>query len=195
MISKIIKAISLFILDLFETITLSAVIFLLVYLFVWQPHRIKGASMEPNFHDGELILTSKLSYKLNQPRRGDVIVFRAPLQEDRDYIKRIIGLPGDKVLVKDDRVYINNKLLSEPYLPQTTWTRDSYYLRDGQLKIVPPGTYVVMGDNRDHSSDSREWGPVPFGNIVGRVWLRYWPVSKFGLIKHYEPSLINQPRR
>jgi len=181
-IGKILKAIGIFILDLFETVVLAAVIFLLVYLFLWQPHRIKGSSMEPNFHDGELILTNKLSYRLHQPKRGDVVVFRAPTREDRDYIKRIIALPGERVMIKGGRVYINGKVLTEPYLPPTQQIRTSYYMQEGEEKIVPPNHYIVFGDNRDHSSDSREWGPVPFKNIIGRVWLRYWPVSKLGLI-------------
>jgi len=181
-ISKILKAVGIFILDFFETVVLAAVIFLLVYLFLWQPHRILGRSMEPNFHNGELILTNKISYRIHPPERGDVIVFRAPPREDRDYIKRIIGLPGERVMVKDGRVYINGELLKEPYLPEGTRTKSSYYLAEGVEKVVPPNNYVVMGDNRDHSSDSREWGPVPFQNIIGKAWLRYWPLSKVGII-------------
>ncbi len=183
MISKILKAIGIFILDFFETVVLAAVIFLLVYLFLWQPHRIKGRSMEPNFHDVELILTNRVSYRIREPQRGDVVVFRAPMREDRDYIKRIIGLPGDKVMVKEGRVYINGKLLEEPYLPSNVYTKPGFYLSEGVEKIVPPRSYIVMGDNRDHSSDSREWGPVPFRNIIGKAWLRYWPLSKAGMIK------------
>ncbi len=184
MLGHILKEFWAFILDLFETTVLALVIFLLIYLFLWQPHRIKGHSMEPNFHDGELILTNKISYQLHPPQRGDVIVFRAPMEEDKDYIKRIIGLPGEKVMVKDGSVYINGKLLKEPYLAPEVRTKGSYYLPDGQEKIVPPNSYVVMGDNRPYSSDSREWGPVPEKNIIGKTWLRYWPFSRFGLIKN-----------
>ncbi len=183
MIGKVVKAIGIFILDFFETVVLAAVIFLLVYLFLWQPHRIKGRSMEPNFHDGELILTNKISYRIHEPHRGDVIVFRAPMREDRDYIKRIIGLPGERVMIKGGRVYINGKLLEEPYLPVDVVTKAGFYLPEGVEKVVPRHSYVVMGDNREHSSDSREWGPVPFRNIIGKAWFRYWPVSRMGMIR------------
>ncbi len=184
MLVRILRSIGVFILDLFETIVLALVIFLLVYLFLWQPHRIKGHSMEPTFHNGELILTNKISYQLHQPRRGDVVVFRAPMEEDKDYIKRIIGLPGERVKVANGHVYINGKLLDEPYLSASIRTRGSYYLPDGQTRVVPPHSYIVMGDNRNFSSDSREWGPVPFKNIIGETWLRYWPFTRFGLIKN-----------
>ncbi len=181
---RLIRGILSFILDVFETTVLALVIFLLIYLFLWQPHRIKGHSMEPNFHDGELILTNKISYQLHNPQRGDVIVFRAPMEEDKDYIKRIIGLPGERVMVKDGKVYINGHRLEEPYLSSSVVTQGSYYLPEGQEKIVPPKSYVVMGDNRPFSSDSREWGPVPYKNIIGKTWFRYWPLSRFGFINN-----------
>lgn len=138
--------------------------------------------MVPNFHDGEYILTDKISYRINDPKRGDVIIFRAPHNEEYDYIKRIIGLPNDQILVNNDSVYLNGQKLSEEYLPPEFVTRGGAFLANGQTITVPEDQYFVLGDNRSHSSDSREWGFVPFDNIVGKAWIRYWPINALGII-------------
>jgi signal peptidase I len=180
------KGLWLFFLDFVETIVIALAIFVVVYRFLFQPHQVNGNSMYDNFHDGEYLLTDKISYRFHQPELGDVVVFKAPKNEDYDYIKRIIGLPGDKVMIKGGRIYVNGQLLDESgYLDTGTVTRDGSYAREGMTITVPLRSYFVAGDNRDHSSDSREWGPVPEENIIGKAWIRYWPLNRFGVIKKY----------
>lgn len=176
------KKIGAFFLDIIETVVLALAIFVIVYLFLVQPHQVRGSSMYPNFHDGEYLLTDKLSYRLGEPDRGDVIVFKAPQNQEYDYIKRIIGLPGDKITIKDGQVYLNDQLNDEPYLPDDFSTSGGNYWREGTEIIIPEGEYLVLGDNRSHSSDSREWGTVPEENIIGKAWLRYWPFNKVGIV-------------
>jgi len=177
------KSIGNFILDIIEVVFFAFAIFLFLYLLVLQPHRIKGASMEPNFPDGEFLLTDKVTYRTREPKRGDVIVFKPPVSPEDEFIKRIIGLPGEKVSVKGSKVYINGKLLNESYLDPELLTSSNSFLREGEEYTVPAGQYIVFGDNRPHSSDSRLWGPVDKSKITGRAWLIYWPISSFGTVK------------
>src|SRR3990167_9637359 len=157
-------------LDIIEFFVSSSAIAILIYLFVTQPHQVNGNSMYPNFHNGEFLLTDKLTYKLRNPQRGDVVIFTAPPQANCptglncDFIKRIIAMPGERVKVENGQIYINGRVLSEPYessIPRTNagLTAQSF-LPDGVERIVPENSYVVFGDNRGASSDSREWGPV-----------------------------------
>jgi signal peptidase I len=169
-------------LDGFETIVLSLAIFVVIYFFIASPHQVKGLSMYPTFNDQELILTDKVSYRLHEPKRGDVIVFKAPTNPDYDYIKRIIGVAGDKVMVEDNKVYVNGVIDSEEYLPPGTGTTGGAYLPEGKEITVPPDNLFVMGDNRPGSSDSRAWGLVTKEAIIGKVFLRYFPFNKFGLL-------------
>ncbi len=168
--------------DIIEVFVVSMSVFIVVYLFLMQPHQVKGNSMFPTFHDGEYLMTDKVTYKTRMPKRGDVIVFKAPVNEDFDFIKRVIGEPGDRVMVKNNRVFINGKELKEEYLPPEYTTKASNYLQEGQEVTVSEGTIFAFGDNRGHSSDSREWGPVPYKNIIGRAFFRYWPLNKAGII-------------
>ena len=183
MFVSFLKKIGQLLLDFIETVVIALAIFVIVYLFLWQPHQVKGNSMLPNFHNGEYILTDKISYRFGEPKRGDIIVFKAPKNEDYDYIKRIVGLPEDKIQIKGGRIYLNNTLLDEnSYLDDTVNTRGGSFLSEGEIKTIAEDSYVAVGDNRAHSSDSREWGAIPRGNIIGKAWLRYWPISKAGLI-------------
>ena len=174
-------------LDIIETFVVASAIFLIVYLFLMQPHQVNGSSMVPNFVDGEYLLTDKISYKVGEPSRGDIVVFKAPDTAQCpsgtgcDYIKRIIGLPGDTVEIKDNKYYVNNQLIQESYLPADFVTRPGTFTVNGPV-VVPQNTYFVSGDNRSHSSDSRAWGVVPIDNIVGKVFFRYWPPNAAGLI-------------
>lgn len=179
----------LFFLDFLETIVVSLAIFAVVYIFLFQPHQVDGRSMEPNFHNGEYILTDKLSYRLHPPKRGDVVVFHSPQDERSDFIKRIIGVPGDTILLRGGHVYLNGTKLEEKYVNDPGQVLPGRYIREGDTISVAPGQYIVMGDNRLHSSDSREWGPVTFGGIVGRAFFRYWPIPDFGLVKTAEAEL------
>lgn len=142
--------------------------------------------MFPNFHDQEYLLTDKITYRLNEPKRGDVIIFRAPKNEEYDYIKRIIGLPGDMVRVSDCHIYVNGQLLKESYLEEKVCTSGGHLWQEGQNIPVPNNQYFVSGDNRQYSSDSRDWGPVPKENIVGKAWYRYWPVGTIGIIRRVD---------
>ena len=168
--------------DLVEAFVVSASIFVVIYLFLMQPHQVKGSSMFPTFKDGEYLLTDKITYKRRDPAWGDVIVFKSPLNENFDFIKRVIAVAGQTIMVKNGRIFVDNQQLDESYLPPEFSTAAGQFLRDGESFLVPEGTVMAIGDNRDHSSDSRDWGPVPNDNIVGRAFFRYYPFSKAGVI-------------
>ncbi len=129
---------------------------------------VVGSSMEPNLEDGQRLLVNKVVYDLRQPQRGEVIVFQPPTGRSVDFIKRIIGLPGDTVEIKDGAVYINDSAIDEPYIkaaPSYTMAKEE----------IPEGEYFVLGDNRNNSNDSHSWGPLPEQNIIGKAWLSIWP--------------------
>ena len=160
----------------------------LVIVFLVQPVKVEGTSMLPHLHDGERIFVNKLVYYGLPPlERGDIVVFWFPDDPSKSYIKRIIGLPGETVEMRDGRIFIDGQELSEPYLdPQ---------LNTGHASLPPlyvkQHYYFVMGDNRDHSSDSRYWGLVPEKYIYGKAILRYWPPTQIGLITHRDgPTLV-----
>jgi signal peptidase I len=160
--------------ELIETLILTLVIFLLIR-FAVQNFRIEGFSMEPNFHDGQFLFVNKISYMLGKPERGDVIVFVPPNNSTRDFIKRVIGLPGDKVEIINGKVYINDQLLDEEYpLNPATYSMPP--------TIVPPDEYFVLGDNRNYSSDSHSWGTVSANKIIGKAWISYWPPQLIGIV-------------
>jgi signal peptidase I len=162
--------------EIIETALLTAIIFLLVNTATGR-FRIEGQSMEPNLHDGEYVLVDKVSYALHSPERGDVIVLLRPNPE-KDLIKRIIGLPGDTIEVRNGQVYINGTVINEPYLNQPTNSTTP-------ARQVEPGRYFVMGDNRNNSSDSRSFGSIARSEIVGRAWIVYWPPSDWEAVPHY----------
>jgi signal peptidase I len=172
------------ILDALEPVVLAFAVFMIIYLFLFQPHKVDGMSMYPSFNTKELILTDKITYKRSEPQRGDVIVFHAPPPFDSDFIKRIIGLPGETVMIKGGSVYINGQILKESYLPPDDVTLEKSFLRDGVPYAIPAGYFMVFGDNRGFSSDSREWGPISKSAIVGKAWVRYWPPGKVGIVPH-----------
>jgi len=163
--------------ELLETVLPAILIALLLNVFVGQATRVQGQSMEPNLHTDQRLVVEKVSYRFHGPRRGDIVVIRVPSQGDELLIKRVIGLPGETVEVRDGHVYIDEQLLDEPYTQGST--------RSGRIArvIVPPLNIFVMGDNRDHSNDSRTFGPVPIENVVGRAWLSYWPLNDAGIVQ------------
>lgn len=168
--------------DFLQGIVVVLALLVMVYLFLISPQEINGASMEPSFYNGEYILTNKVLYKLREPLRGDVIIFKSPRNKEIDYIKRIIGIPGDIVRLENNMIFVNDAQIDEPYLSPGTTIFGGSFLQEGQEIVVPPGTYFVMGDNRPHSSDSREFGPVPMEDFIGVAFLRYWPFDKFGAL-------------
>jgi len=170
--------------DFLQGIVVVLAILVMVYLFLVSPQEISGASMEPNFHNGEYILTNKVLTKFRDPQRGDVVVFKSPKNKEVDYIKRIIGLPGDTVKLLDNTFYVNGQKVDEPYLAPGVVIFGGSFLQEGNEIIVPPGEYFVAGDNRPHSSDSREFGPIVKEDFIGTVFFRYWPFSQAGSIPH-----------
>jgi len=166
-----------------ETLVIAFVLAFLVRTFVVQGFWIPSGSMEPNLHVGDRLLAYKLFYGLDKVGRGDVIVFRYPLDPKKDYIKRVIGLPGDTVRIENKRIYVNGKPLDESHvIHRDSWMRG--YPRDdyGPVK-VPADSLFVMGDNRDFSADSRYWGFVPEENLVGEAFVIYWPLWRINLIR------------
>ena len=164
--------------ELVETIVLSLLIFLLIRGVV-QNYRIESLSMQPNFYEGQFILVNKLAYRLGEPERGDVVVFHNPNNPSEDYIKRIIGLPGDTLEVRDQQIILNGQLLDEPYATNPISTFDQF-----GPTVVEPDHIFVMGDNRPNSSDSRRIGAIDEELIVGRAWVRVWPVQEWEVIRH-----------
>lgn len=177
------KRLGAFFLDVSEVIVFAIGIFFFVYLLIMRPHKIEGESMMPNYLDGEYLLTEKVTYYMHKPLRGDVVVLRPPavVSEGDEFIKRIVGLPGETIRVSGGNVYINGKLLEEPYI-QSGITNGGFFLSTNVDYKIPEGEYFVIGDNRQHSSDSRYWGPVPLNlspngdkeGINGRAWVIYW---------------------
>ena len=163
--------------ELLETIVPAILIALLLNVFVGQATRVQGQSMEPGLHTDQRLVVEKVSYRFHGPRHGDIVVLRVPSQGEELLIKRVIGLPGETVEIRDGHVYIDGQLVDEPYTNGST--------RQGRIGrvIVPPLQVFVMGDNRDHSNDSRSFGPVPIDNVVGRAWLSYWPLSNAGVVQ------------
>ena len=176
--------------EIVETILLAVVIWLVVN-FATARYVVEGQSMEANLHTGQFLIVSRLSYlrirnwiELGEPQRGDIVVFDFPGNPGDDYVKRVIGLPGEKVTIDEEgRVYIKDVLLDEPYLTQSNV--EPYRGRFGTW-IVPEDSYFVLGDNRNSSSDSRSWGMLESKYIVGKAWLSYWPPRYWGVIPHYE---------
>ncbi|HWS48780.1 MAG TPA: signal peptidase I [Candidatus Methanoperedens sp.] len=186
---KLRKAFSLgnFILEFVQSIVLAMSVFVLLYLFVAQPNQVKGSSMSPNFTDGEYLLTDKITYQFSEPVRGDVVVFKAPpsescAEDECEYIKRIIGVPGDNVMVQEGKVFLNGQLLDQFFLPEDFVTDSGSFCKEGVEVTVPEGSYLVFGDNRGHSRDGREFGPITKNLILGKAFFKYWPISALGLI-------------
>ncbi len=186
--------------DIAETLVLALIIYGAVRAGI-QNFKVEGTSMEPSLHNGQYLLVNKLSFAsvgldgiagivpglsslkgsllfpFGQPQRGDVVVFRFPRDPARDFIKRVVALPGETVEVKAGTVYVNGKKLDEPYvLDSPTYSKEP--------TVVPHGEYYVLGDNRNNSSDSHVWGPVPIDEMIGKAWVTYWPMKDWGFIPH-----------
>lgn len=150
---------------------------ILIVVFVVQPVKVEGTSMQPHLSDQERIFVNKFIYHFSEVARGDIVVFWYPQDVTKSLIKRVIGLPGETVEIQSGVVLVDNEPLKEPYLESTYVDFSSF----GPV-TVPEGAYFVLGDHRDASNDSRNWGAVPGDKIFGKAILRYWPISKFGLI-------------
>ena len=164
-----------FLLDLVQTLALSVALFLGINA-VTARVLVDGFSMRPTLDNGQYVLVNKIAFRSSLPEYGDIVVFHFPVDPNQDFIKRVMGLPGDEISVSDGKMIINGYSLSEPYIaasPAYTgkWT-------------VPEGQIFVLGDNRNNSSDSHSWGPVPMENVVGKAITVYWPPSDWQIIKH-----------
>lgn len=162
-----------FVIDIVETLILSIILFAAINA-VSARIRVDGASMEPTLQSGEFVIVNKLAYTFGDPATGDVIVFHFPRDPDQEYIKRVIGLPGDQVEIKNGEVLVNGQALSEDYIAaspvyESVWD-------------VPSDSLFVLGDNRNNSSDSHNWGPVPLDYVIGKATFIYWPPTEWGIL-------------
>jgi len=173
--------------ELLKAFILAIVIIVPIRYFVVQPFFVRGASMEPNFHDGEYLVIDQLSYRFREPKRGEVIVFRYPQDHSQFFIKRVIGLPGEDIRIVDGHVMIQSSAF-----PAGVEIEESAYLASevrtgGQTDMhLGDGEYFILGDNRPASSDSRTWGTVSRDEIIGRAWIRAWPLNR--ILLFYPPS-------
>jgi signal peptidase I len=166
--------------EVIETVLLTVVIFLLIQTVV-RNFRVVGTSMEPNLHDGQYLIVDKISYRLGKPQRGDVVVFEPPNKPGEDYVKRVIALPGELVEIQNGQVFINHQPLDEPYI-----VRPGSYTYEGRR--IGLDELFVLGDNRNSSSDSHNWGMLSQDKVVGKAWISYWPPKQWGVIPRDAPT-------
>ena len=166
--------------ELLQTLLIAGALFLIVN-FLTARIRVEGNSMEPSLHNGEFVVVNRLAYRIHPPERGDIVVFHFPLDNDRRFIKRVIGEPGDVVQIEDGQVYVNGGLLHEPYISSPPHYQGEWSVGGSQV--------FVLGDNRNNSSDSQNWGMLPLDEIIGKAVLVYWPPEDVGLIPHYELAI------
>lgn len=169
-----------FVLEVFQTVLLALVLYLLIDGVVARV-RVENISMRPTLKPGEFLLVNKLAYRVGEIGHGDIIVFHYPLNPQEDYIKRVIGVPGDEVIVRGGEVFVNGQRLEEDYIMAPPGYEDSW--------VVPEDEVFVLGDNRNQSSDSHSWGFVPFQNIVGRAMVVYWPLNEAKVLS--QPVIVN----
>lgn len=184
---EILRKIYYAVFDLVQTIVIAGAIFVVIYAFLFRPYQVNGHSMDPTFQNGEYVLTNLITLRFSPLKRGDIIVFHAPPEKDKDYIKRVIGLPGDRIKVQDGQVYLNGKKLDQlSFLSSSVYTNGGAFLGEGDEVVVPEDDYFTMGDNREFSSDSREWGFVPKDKIIGKSFFVYWPLNHMRMVKHVQ---------
>ena len=157
--------------ELLETVISAGIIAFIIITFIGQVTVVRGASMEPTLHNNERLIANKISYRFETPERGEIIIFRPPLEIKRNYIKRIVGIPGDKIEIANGEIYLNDKKLEESYVKNRSY-------ENMPTTIVPDNSFFVLGDNRPNSSDSRYWGFVPRKNVVGKAWVIFWPLNE-----------------
>lgn len=172
-----------FIVDFLEVLVIGVAVFALAWIFLAEPLEVTGASMEPTLLNSEQIIVEKLSMNLNDLKRGDIIVFNSPQNPDVLLVKRLIGLPGDKVMISEGSVYLNGEKLEEMYVGAQI-TEGKKKLPEGQLATVPVDTFFLLGDNRENSTDSRDFGPIKQDEVVGKAVVVYYPLSNIRKIEH-----------
>lgn len=162
--------------DILETVLPALLIVLVVNVFLAQATRVEGQSMEPNLHNNQRLIIEKISYRFHLPRRGDIVVIKMANRHSDPLIKRVVGLPGETIEIRDGHVYINGQVLTESYLEQLT------YGNVGPT-VIGPEYIFVLGDNRGASNDSRSFGEVKISSIIGHAWFRYWPLDELGFLR------------
>jgi signal peptidase I len=172
--------------ELVEVVVLAVILYFGISFAIQAVH-VEGLSMFATLDDNDYLIANKIDYRLHAPQRGDIIILRPPTDNSKDFIKRIIALPGERLLISDGYVYINGHKLDEPYLPEQWTTLNNWGGPDGE--IVPPNDYFVMGDNRNRSQDSRIFGFIGRDRIDGRAWFRIWPLNHLGGIYDQLPTL------
>lgn len=179
---KIIRGTLSFVWEIIKIVIIALLIVIPIRYFIFQPFFVRGQSMEPNFHDGDYLIIDEISYRFNQPSRGEVIVFKYPGNPTQRYIKRIIGLPGETIEIKDGLITISNENYSWS-LNELFYLSESIATQGDVVISLSQDEYFVLGDNRNASYDSRRWGPLPEEDIIGRVVFRAWPVSALAKIE------------
>jgi len=175
--SKILK----FIWDAVESVTFAGALFVVSYLFFFQVPEVKGMSSYPTLKENERLILDKLTYRLEDPSRGDFVIIYSPYDKNVDYVKRIAGLPGEKIKILNCKVYINGETLEENYLDKNVCTRGGNIIKENSEFLIANDDYVVMGDNRSQSSDSRNFGPIKRENILGKIRFRIYPFDRINL--------------
>jgi signal peptidase I len=175
--------------EVFEVVVLAVILYFGISFAVQAVH-VEGLSMYATLDDNDYLIANKIDYRLHAPQRGDIIILRPPADNSKDFIKRVIALPGEKLLIRDGVVYINGHRLEEPYLPEAWTTLNSPPpWSQGDGVVIPANQYFVMGDNRNRSQDSRIFGAISRDRIDGRAWFRIWPLDHFGNIYSQGPKL------
>jgi signal peptidase I len=169
-----------------EVVVLAVILYFGISFAVQAVH-VEGLSMFATLYNNDYLIANKIDYRLHAPQRGDIIILRPPTSNSQDFIKRIIALPGERLLITDGVVYINGHKLDEPYLPEAWTVNNNWGGPDGT--VMGPNQYFVMGDNRNFSEDSRFFGPIGLDRIDGRAWFRIWPLNEFGNIYAQVPVL------
>ncbi len=184
-LSNFLSSVSNFIFNTVEAIIIALALSIVLYLFVATPHEVMGKSMYPNFQHEEYLIGNKITYNFADPKRGDVVIYE--YTESVDYIKRVVGLPGETISLKDGKIYINDRKLDETsYLDGSIYTSGGDFLYEGGSVNIPTGHYFTMGDNRASSYDSREFGTIEREKIKGKAFLVYFPFENFRLVQHPE---------
>lgn len=168
-----------------EPLLIAAVLAILIRTFLFGPYKIPTGSMKPTFMEEDKIFVDKLSYRFHAPERGDIIVFKYPMDRKKDFVKRLAGLPGDQLEIRKGVLFVNGKPMTDPPFSKNTYynVEDWKFGRSGQIIQVPDGQYFALGDNSAHSADSRQWGFVPRKDLVGKAFMIWWPPNRIKLAK------------
>ncbi len=168
-----------------EPFLIAAILAILIRTFILGPYKIPTGSMRPTFLEGDRIFVDKLSYRFNPPKRGDILVFKYPKDKKKDFVKRLVGEPGDQIEIRDGKILLNGRILDDsPFSGHYYYNRDDWaFGKREEVIAVPPDSYFVLGDNSAQSSDSRNWGFVPEKNVVGKAFFIWWPPKRIKFVR------------